>query len=261
MWRCEEERFSGGKVKMYFCNNLVSAVMGMMGSNSHSIFRETEMTRVKKPGSLKKKKDPMKAQYPSLEMNGNNYYLSNLCHRLCCLRNDIVLSSSRNITLLWNYNNLFSVSVRLHDDKLIHPCHNSVLVLDMCGMYCTYIMYTCRQEPQWRHEFHAVRYTFQVTAAWFRWSLNNKPYLSDCWQAAKIKLCINAVYSREPYMNNLQQARMWVMTLICALFSYSLSFNSLFSPQMKGVRPPACLPVPLSTAFNVSGKFHQPKQR
>lgn len=56
-------------------------------------------------------------------------------------------------------------------------------------------------------------------------------YLSDCRQAVlfslpaiRIKVCINAVNSRKPSVNNLQQARVWVMTLICTLFSDSLSF-------------------------------------
>lgn len=61
---------------------------------------------------------------------------------------------------------------------------------------------------------------------------------------------------------NIQQARMGVMTLICTLYFFSLAlypFNSLFSAQMKEVKPLTCLPVPLSAASNVSGKF-QPGQ-
>lgn len=48
---------------------------------------------------------------------------------------------------------------------------------------------------------------------------------------------------------------------LCIIFCTLCPFNSLFSLQMKEVRPLACLPVPLSAAFNVSGKFQQPKQR
>lgn len=59
---------------------------------------------------------------------------------------------------------------------------------------------------------------------------------------------------------NIQQARMGVMTLICTLYFFSLAlypFNSLFSAQMKEVKPLTCLPVPLSAASNVSGKFQR----
>lgn len=43
-------------------------------------------------------------------------------------------------------------------------------------------------------------------------------------QRCKIRVCINAADSRKSNMNNLQQRRMRVMTLMCALFSFSLSF-------------------------------------
>lgn len=49
------------------------------------------------------------------------------------------------------------------------------------------------------------------------------------------------------------------MTLICTLYIFSTldPFNSLFSTQMKEVKPLTCLPVPLSAAFNVRGKFQR----
>lgn len=58
---------------------------------------------------------------------------------------------------------------------------------------------------------------------------------------------------------NIQQARMGVMTLICTLYIFFAPdlFNSLLSTQMKEVKPLTCLPVPLSAAFNVSGKFQR----
>jgi len=68
--------------------------------------------------------------------------------------------------------------------------------------------------------------TFQVRAVSLKGPLNNKHYHGDCWQAvcpwvclwSEIRVCINAADSRKANMNNLQQARMWVMTLMCALF-------------------------------------------
>lgn len=53
---------------------------------------------------------------------------------------------------------------------------------------------------------------------------------------------------------------MGVMTLICTLYFFFPTldpFNSLFSTQMKEVKPLTCLSVPLSAAFNVSGKFQR----
>lgn len=53
------------------------------------------------------------------------------------------------------------------------------------------------------------------------------------------------------------------MTLICALFFVLLLLLTPCSPlaDERGQAALAARPVPLSEAFNVSGKFQEPKQR
>lgn len=141
----------------------------------------------------------------------------------------------------------------VHSTGAVYPVHTRPLTYSANGVKSP--------GPRWAWP------TRRVTGAWLRWSLNNKHctlVIADrlcSWtcQQSEIKVCINAVHSRKPDMNNSQQAPNGVMTLICALFR--CSFNSLFSSQMKEVRPLACLPAPLSAASNVYGRFQQPKQR
>lgn len=71
---------------------------------------------------------------------------------------------------------------------------------------------------------------YWVAAARLRQSLNNKHstsviadrLCSRFCQRSEIRICINAADSRKANMNNLQQRWMRVMTLMCALFSFSV---------------------------------------
>lgn len=90
-------------------------------------------------------------------------------------------------------------------------------------------------------------------------------YPGDCWQAASsslpvilVKVCINATHAslRWKYTtgpNGSNDFNLYIIFFFLALYP----FNSLFSAQMKEVKPLTCLPVPLSAAFNVSGKFQR----
>lgn len=125
----------------------------------------------------------------------------------------------------------------------------------------------------WRYHFHVARLRpFQVTAAWCKWSLNTKHSTfvivdrrrtQGCqWSQSRFALMPLTQVLDEKYTTGQNVSNEFNLRVVIYFFFFTLyPFNSLFSPQMKEVKPLACLPAPLSAAFNVSGKFQRTKQR